>query len=170
MSDFLEQVVAERRAAVDAAKDRTPERQLLANAKPNLATSAGAAAAQGDAFTRALLLRKREGRLAVIAEVKRRSPALGSLDEGVDPAAQARRYTALGDAWGATAISVLTEPLHWGGSFADLAAVRDAVHVPVLCKDVIVSEYQIVQARSNQASMPGRRQHSCQLMLTAVGS
>ena len=148
MSDFLEQVVAERRAAVDAAKDRTPERQLLANAKPNLATSAGAAAAHGDAFTRALLLRKREGRLAVIAEVKRRSPALGSLDEGVDPAAQARRYTALGDAWGATAISVLTEPLHWGGSFADLAAVRDAVHVPVLCKDVIVSEYQIVQARS----------------------
>ena len=49
---------------------------------------------------------------------------------------------------GACAISVLTEPRHWGGSLRDLEAVRDAVDVPVLCKDVIVSEVQIEEARA----------------------
>ncbi len=145
--DFLELVVSERLAASIAARDRSPESALLANARANLTALGGAGAGQGDAFTRALLARRREGHVAVIAEVKRVSPALGPLAVDVDPAAQALRYTALGDA-GASAISVLTEPRHWGGSLADLAAVRDAVRVPVLCKDVIVSEYQLAQARS----------------------
>lgn len=146
MTDFLERVVAERRAYAAAARDRRSERELLADAPPNLAAHAGLHAGPGDTFSRALAARRHEGRLAVIAEVKRVSPALGPLAADLDPAAQAGRYVAGDD--GATAISVLTEPLHWGGSLDDLARVREAVQVPVLCKDVIVSDYQIVEARA----------------------
>src|SRR5205085_1719958 len=103
-----------------------------------------AARAQGDAFTAVLAQRRREGRLAVIAEVKRVSPALGVLDDQIDPAFQALRYAAAG----ASAISVLTEPRHWGGSLQDLASVRRAVMLPVLRKDVIVHEYQLVESRA----------------------
>src|SRR5207247_7761065 len=85
------------------------------------------------------------GQLAVIAEVKRTSPALGTLaGPGLSAAEQALRY----EAAGATAISVLTEPRFWGGSLGDLGAVCAAVSIPVLCKDVIVDEYQIVEAAS----------------------
>lgn len=146
MTSFLDQVVAERRADAAAARDQRSASELLAHAVPNLAARAGDVPGQGDAFTRALRLRRREGHLAVIAEVKRVSPAQGILAATADPAALALRYTAGGA--GATAISVLTEPRHWGGSLADLAAVRAAVGVPVLCKDVIVDEHQIVEARA----------------------
>jgi indole-3-glycerol phosphate synthase len=96
----------------------------------------------GDTFTRALRLL--HGRIAVIAEVKRRSPALGVLSANADPVTLALAY----EAAGATAVSVLTEPRHWGGSLEDLVAVSEAVRIPVLCKDVIVDDYQIVQARA----------------------
>jgi indole-3-glycerol phosphate synthase len=82
--------------------------------------------------------------LAVIAEVKRISPAAGILVRTLDPAAQAKRYVAAG----ATAVSVLTESRHWGGSIDDLVAVRAAVSVPILAKDVIVDAYQIYEARA----------------------
>jgi indole-3-glycerol phosphate synthase len=96
---------------------------------------------RGDAFEIALRV---GGPIAVIAEVKRRSPALGSFGEVLDVASIAKAYAAAG----AVAISVLTEPNHWGGSIEDLVAVRGAVDIPVLCKDVIVDEYQLVQARA----------------------
>lgn len=151
MSDFLADVIQHRRAATAAARDRASERELLARARDNVLawkvrqTMAAGTHVPGDAFTRDLLMAKRERRMAVIAEVKRVSPALGVLTTDVDPAVRSRGYAAAG----AVAISVLTEPLFWGGSFEDLAAVRDAVPgTPILCKDVIVSEYQIVQARS----------------------
>ena len=143
---FLDRVVAERRADAAAARDRRSMREVLAHAAPNLAARAGSPG-EGDAFTVALRARRRAGRLAVIAEVKRVSPAQGPLAVAVDPATQALRYVAEGER-GATAISVLTEPRHWGGSLADLAAVRAAVDVPVLCKDVIVDEHQIAEARA----------------------
>jgi indole-3-glycerol phosphate synthase len=76
--------------------------------------------------------------------VKRRSPALGVLSADADPVTLALAY----EAAGATAVSVLTEPRHWGGSLEDLVAVSEAVRIPVLCKDVIVDDYQIVQARA----------------------
>ena len=149
MTDFLDRVVSERRADVATAKGRVPERELIANAQrhpvPNALGEAGfAARLSGDAFTAALRQRRQEGHLAVIAEVKRVSPALGVIGDAVDPAFQALQYAAAG----ATAISVLTEPRHWGGSMADLAAVRAAVKIPVLRKDVIVDEYQLVEARA----------------------
>ncbi|MES1254119.1 MAG: indole-3-glycerol phosphate synthase TrpC [Acidobacteriota bacterium] len=85
-----------------------------------------------------------EGCPRVIAECKRRSPSRGVLRRDYDPAAIARSY----ERAGAAAISVLTEPTFFDGALAHLAAVREAVAVPVLRKDFVVSEYQLLEARA----------------------
>src|SRR4051794_15794960 len=87
--------------------------------------------------------------VGVIAEVKRRSPSKGALATIPDPADLARQYAA----GGARVISVLTERRRFGGSQADLAAVRAAVDVPVLCKDFVVSSYQVHEARAHGADL-----------------
>ena len=87
--------------------------------------------------------------MSVIAEVKRSSPSKGVLAEIADPAALASEY----EAGGAHCISVLTEQRRFGGSLADLAAVRAAVDIPVLRKDFIVSSYQLWEARAYGADI-----------------
>ncbi len=82
--------------------------------------------------------------VAVIAEVKRRSPSEGALAPACDPREQALAY----ERGGAAAISVLTEPERFGGSFEDLAVVASAVRVPVLAKDFVVDEAQLLAARA----------------------
>ena len=79
---------------------------------------------------------------AVIAEIKRSSPSAGKIAEA-DPAARARAY----EGAGAAAVSVLTEPIHFDGSLADLRAVRLAVGVPVLRKDFLVHPAQVIESR-----------------------
>jgi indole-3-glycerol phosphate synthase len=101
-------------------------------------------APRGDAFERAL---RETAAPRVIAECKRRSPSRGILRTDYDPAAHARAY----EAAGAAAISVLTEPTFFDGALEHLRAVRSAVQVPVLRKDFIVSEYQLVEAVANGA-------------------
>lgn len=86
--------------------------------------------------------------VAVIAELKRRSPSVGAIAEGIEPAAHARAYVA----GGARAISVLTEEPHFGGTLADLDAVRRAVRVPLLRKDFLVVPEQVYEARVHGAS------------------
>ena len=86
---------------------------------------------------------------SVIAEVKRRSPSKGDLAEIPDPTVLAKEYAA----GGAAAISVLTEQRRFGGSLADLVAVRHAVETPLLRKDFIVTEYQLVEARAAGADL-----------------
>jgi indole-3-glycerol phosphate synthase len=81
---------------------------------------------------------------AVIAEVKRASPSAGAIAVDADPIDQATRYAG----GGAAAISVLTEPTHFRGSLDDLRAVRGAVALPLLRKDFIVCEEQILEARA----------------------
>jgi indole-3-glycerol phosphate synthase len=87
--------------------------------------------------------------VGVIAEVKRRSPSKGDLADIPDPARLAVQYAA----GGARVISVLTERRRFGGSQADLDAVRAVVDVPVLCKDFVVSSYQVHEARAHGADL-----------------
>jgi indole-3-glycerol phosphate synthase len=101
---------------------------------------------RGDAFKRAIAgssdQRSLEPAFRVIAECKRRSPSRGILRAAYDPASHARAYAAAG----AVAISVLTEPTFFDGALEHLQAVRAAVDVPLLRKDFIVSEYQLIEA------------------------
>lgn len=83
----------------------------------------------------------------VIAEIKRRSPSKGDLAEIGDPVGLALEY----QSGGASAISVLTEQRQFGGSLHDLRAVSDSVSIPVLRKDFLKNEYQIVEARAHGA-------------------
>ena len=87
--------------------------------------------------------------VSVIAEVKRASPSKGALAAIADPAALAADY----EAGGACVISVLTEPRRFGGSLEDLVAVREAVRVPVLRKDFVISSYQLWEARAHGADL-----------------
>ncbi len=81
--------------------------------------------------------------VSVIAEVKRSSPSRGVIAEIGSPASLAMDY----EAGGAACISVLTEQRRFGGSLADLEAVRAAVDIPVLRKDFIVTSYQLWEAK-----------------------
>ena|SRR5680860_819506 len=87
--------------------------------------------------------------VSVIAEVKRSSPSRGSLAPIGDPAALAVAYAR----GGAATISVLTEQRRFAGTLDDLRAVRAAVEVPVLCKDFIVTSYQLWEARAAGADL-----------------
>lgn len=80
--------------------------------------------------------------VAVIAEIKRSSPSKGALNPSLDAPGRAAEYVE----GGAAAISVLTEPTRFGGSLADLVAVRRAVPAPVLRKDFIVHPAQLAEA------------------------
>ncbi|MEO5826466.1 MAG: indole-3-glycerol phosphate synthase TrpC [Gemmatimonadales bacterium] len=90
----------------------------------------------------------RRSTVAVIAEVKRRSPSLGPIDESVDPVRLAAEYVNGGSA----AISVLTEPSRFGGSLEDLRRVSGSVDLPVLRKDFIVDLVQLLEARASGAA------------------
>lgn len=129
---YLERIVADVRARLDA------------DAAPRVAAQPGLAAAAARPATRSLRVSieraRSRGSLAVVAEVKRRSPSVGAIDLDADPA---RRAAAYADA-GAAGISVLTEPDHFGGSLGDLAAARaSAGAVPILRKDFIIDRSQL---------------------------
>ena len=92
---------------------------------------------------------KRADGIPVIAEIKRASPSKGHLSDIPDPAVLAREY----ERGGASAISVLTEGRKFLGSLDDFDKVRAAVHIPVLRKDFIVTDYQIFEARAHGADL-----------------
>jgi indole-3-glycerol phosphate synthase len=87
--------------------------------------------------------------VTVIAEIKRASPSKGHLADISDPAALARIY----ETAGASAISVLTEQRLFRGSLEDLESVRAAVSIPILRKDFIANEYQVLEARAHGADI-----------------
>jgi len=87
--------------------------------------------------------------ISVIAEVKRSSPSKGELAPISDPAGLAARY----EEAGAHVVSVLTEQRRFGGSLADLDAVRKAIDLPILRKDFMVDEYQFYEARAHGADV-----------------
>jgi indole-3-glycerol phosphate synthase len=89
-----------------------------------------------------------DGSVGVIAEVKRRSPSAGAIRDGLDVAGHARAYQESG----AVAVSVLTEATGFGGSVDDLRQVARAVDLPVLRKDFIVDELQVIETRAAGAA------------------
>jgi indole-3-glycerol phosphate synthase len=136
---FLTTIAESRRRRVDAARRRVPVdalRERAAARAPATDPRLGLAAWPGE-------------RRAVIAEIKRRSPSRGPLRPDLDPRDLARCY----ESAGAFAISVLMEPDHFGGSLADLLAVRETVSVPVLYKDFVLDPYQIWEARAAGADL-----------------
>ena len=106
----------------------------------------GARAAKPPRFSLARALRRDQ--VAVIAEVKRKSPSKGVINADISAVDQARAYV-LG---GAAAISVLTEPNHFSGSIDDLAVVAAAVAVPALKKDFHIDPIQLLEARAHGAT------------------
>jgi len=131
--DLLDAIVAATRRIVEVRQAATPLAEL--------ATRAAAMPARHGRFLGAVTA---SGRINVIAECKRRSPSKGVLRADYDPATIAASYA---DA-GAAAVSVLTEPTFFDGSLDHLTAVRAAVDVPLLRKDFIVSEYQLLEAKA----------------------
>jgi indole-3-glycerol phosphate synthase len=121
---------------LEATRSRVRALRPLAN---ELAATASAVDAARD-FGAALRLPP----LSIIAEIKRRSPSRGSLAPELDPVQQAKQY----ELGGACAISVLTEPDFFGGSTADLQAVKQNVKVPVLRKDFILDELQVTESKA----------------------
>ena len=135
--DLLEAIVAATRVRVASARSREPQAALEQRA---LSVNAN-----GTAFVDAV---SDAGRVNVIAECKRRSPSRGVLRAAYDPVEIARSYQEAG----AAAISVLTEPTFFDGALDHLQGVRDSVTVPVLRKDFIVDEYQLLEARAAGAN------------------
>lgn len=136
MPDLLQTIVAAAERIVVSRAAREPEDALHARAMTRTPDGSG--------FQRALGNR---GRLNVIAECKRRSPSRGVLRAQYDPVAIAASY----ERAGAAAVSVLTEPTFFDGALEHLARVRQAVRVPLLRKDFIVTSYQLLEARANGA-------------------
>ncbi len=129
MATYLDRIVARHREV--AAVDARPVEALIEAAR---------AAAPTRGFREALA---GCGHLAVISEVKRRSPSKGDLNAGLDPATLAAEYAR----GGASCLSVLTDEEFFGGSVTDLQAARAAGTLPVLRKDFTVSERDVLDAR-----------------------
>jgi len=130
---ILEEIVWEKDREVAAARERLSLEQLKAQVAKLPPTLDFVAA-----------LRSSCRKPAVIAEIKKASPSKGVIREDFEPVAIARGYAA----GGASCLSVLTDKSFFQGGFEVLVAVREAVDLPLLCKDFILSPYQLYQARA----------------------
>lgn len=128
---ILDDILANKRNEVAERLTRVSQEEQAARA---------AAAAPARDFLGAL---RRPG-VSIISEIKRQSPAKGALRLDMDAPTMAQTYAAAGT----SCISVLTDQKYFKGSDADLIAVRERVHVPVLRKDFVVSPYQVYEARA----------------------
>ena len=132
VSTILDQILDDTRALVAERKAVTPAAALMKRPAFHAPT-----------LSLARALRRPDGP-AYVAECKKASPSEGVIQPEYHPAQTARAYKQAA----AAAISVLTEPTHFQGSLEHLAAVRHAVDLPVLRKDFVVDEYQLVEARA----------------------
>ncbi|HTL70601.1 MAG TPA: indole-3-glycerol phosphate synthase TrpC [Candidatus Eisenbacteria bacterium] len=129
---ILDDIVRHKKIEIEAAKRAAPPERLRASVAalpPRRAVFAGALS--------------REGRVAVIAEIKKKSPSKGLFRDDFDAVRIARDY----ESAGASALSVLTDERFFGGSAQILRDVRAAVRLPILRKDFILDEYQVYESR-----------------------
>jgi indole-3-glycerol phosphate synthase len=128
---YLEEMLRSARRRVAEMKARVPQKDLEVRARKAPPTRDFLSALEGPPT-------------AVVAEIKRASPSRGDLCSGLDPALLARAYSQAG----AAALSVLTEPEFFKGSFDDLARAREASALPVLAKGFFLDPYQLYEARA----------------------
>ncbi|HIF07174.1 MAG TPA: indole-3-glycerol phosphate synthase TrpC [Gemmatimonadetes bacterium] len=128
--DILQRIVETKREEVEALRGSRSELRDRAEAAPPPRDFAGALAGRGA--------------VAVIAEIKRRSPGAGAIRMDLDPIGLGPMY----ESGGAAALSVLTDREYFGGSLEDLSTVRDLVNIPILRKDFVIDESQVFEARA----------------------
>jgi indole-3-glycerol phosphate synthase len=133
--NILNEIVESKKKEVREAEQRIPLREIRARA---------AAAPPGRSFFRAMTAGETP---RIIAEIKRASPSKGLICPDLQAGDQASAY----EQGGAAALSVLTDGPYFQGSLADLARAREAVSLPVLRKEFIISAYQIYESRAWQA-------------------
>jgi indole-3-glycerol phosphate synthase len=132
--NILEKIIARKWQEIDEAKAITSQAALIDLAKQMPAAKD---------FSGALLSKAKQQQAAVIAEIKKASPSKGVIRESFDPVAIAQTYAQ----HGATCLSVLTDVDFFQGSLEIFRAVRAAVDLPMIRKDFIVDDYQIIEAR-----------------------
>jgi indole-3-glycerol phosphate synthase len=149
MPSVLERILASTRAEVERRKSVLPLGELQ-HAVGQIARRADVAEVDGlpaEQWPRGFAAALARPGIAVIAEFKRRSPSAGMLREQPDLGALVRAY----ERGGASALSVLTEQPNFGGSLEDLSLARSLCELPVLRKDFVVDEYQLLEARLAEA-------------------
>jgi indole-3-glycerol phosphate synthase len=136
LPDILARICADTRAETERRKSVTP----LAALKSRIHARRDPPRGFGEALKQRLVA----GECGLIAEFKRRSPSGGEMRPGADPVNVALAY----EKAGAACLSVLTDMPHFGGSAADLQAVRLAVKLPVLRKDFVLDPWQVFESRA----------------------
>ena len=129
--DILSRIVETKRQEVKALEPTQPQLEVAAAQAPDPRNLREALAGE-------------DATVALIAEVKRRSPGAGAIHVGLDPVRQAVAY----EAGGASALSVLTDREYFQGSLDDLRRVRQAVQIPILRKDFVIHPSQVWEARA----------------------
>lgn len=132
MKDILAEIVAYKRTVVAAAKQQKPASELE----------------NGPLFNRSVLslvnFLQQPQKTGIIAEYKRRSPSKGVINDR----STVEEVTTAYSKWGASGLSILTDDKYFGGNNDDLTRARTLVEVPILRKDFIIDEYQIIEARA----------------------
>ena len=131
VQDILSQIVADKRIEVTRSKALLPYDELKASLPP---------VSVRRSMSEALLTSKS----GIISEFKRKSPSKGWIHEDADPVAVIPSY----QAGGASALSILTDSKYFGGCLDYIRRVRQLVNIPILRKDFIIDEYQLLEARS----------------------
>ena len=135
MKDILQEIVAFKRIEVEQQKQIVSPRDLYARVERLMA----------DGITVCTMSRSlAESPYGIIAEFKRKSPSKGWIHEDAKPMDVVPKYAASG----ASALSILTDSMYFGGTLDFIPQVREAVNIPILRKEFIIDEYQLFEARS----------------------
>lgn len=140
MNDILSEIIAQKRIEIELQKQTVSSEHLHQQVEAMLQSGT---TADGSHCCRSMKYSLATSATGIISEFKRRSPSKGWINE----AAQAEVIPAAYEASGAAALSILTDEKFFGGSLRDIRTARTLVNIPILRKDFIIDEYQLLQAR-----------------------